>query len=114
MALCVIAKDGLVRAEIGGPPFDVAITRRADRPAHGPVFPSSVTHLGESGFVESHVFAAHQRHQTLALGVGRNRQAGQFAEGRIDIEKLGEGSDPFATGQTPGAEMISGARAASS
>ncbi len=98
--LCKVAEDGFVRAEIGGPPFDVAVTRRADGPAHRPVFPSSMTHLGESGFVESNAITTHQWNQTLTLDVPRNRQTGQFAERRIHIEKLGQGSDPFATGDT--------------
>ena len=50
--------------------------------------------------MEGHVFATHQWNQTLAFDVRGNRQTGQFAEGRIHIEKLGQGSDPFATGDT--------------
>ena len=59
-----------------------------------------MAHLGESSFVESHVLSTHQRNQTLALCVRWYRQAGQFAESRIDIEKFGERIYPPATGDT--------------
>jgi hypothetical protein len=59
-----------------------------------------MTHLSESGFVEGHVLAAHQRHETLAFGVGRDWQADQLAERRIDIEELSEFRDAVASVET--------------
>jgi hypothetical protein len=63
-----------------------------------------MAHLRERGFVESHVLATQERNQALAFDVRRHRQACQFAQGWIDIEKFGEGRDASATGETGGGD----------
>ena len=97
--LCPVAKHGHVSTQIGGPPLAVAVAGCADGPAHCSILTFSVAHLRERSLVREPVFAAHEWNQAFALYVGWNWEAGEFAEGGIHIQKLGEGERPHSTGK---------------
>ena len=93
----ISAENRFLAGKINRTPFDVAMVWCAKRPAHRGIPAPSANHLGNCSVMERDVVSSQERDQALAFDMSRNRQTGQFTQGRINVKEFSDcGDSPIA------------------